>query len=546
MLRAAATCFAAVALGLGACESTSSGDDGYTASSSRTNHGFANSIGLEGGYLERAERPAPAPAARPAPVVRTGDCFYSPDAGADSSVVALAFPTGDPATSPLMLHQVMPSQVRRGAEFGYQYHVTNTSNGTLQNVAVVLESQDNLDVLSASPSPSTGAGGSTWIIGDLGPCETRVINLRARANNVGMAANCISATYNNLLCAATEVVDPSISIEKMATPLALRCDMIELTYTVCNTGSGEATGVMFRDQLPAGMTAADGSRTIERMIGTLAAGQCETVTVLAEVSRSGEFMSSATAMAEGDLTATSGSPRTVITQPVLQIVSECRDEQFLGRPATYTFTVSNTGDGVSENTMVQARYPATAEFRSASTGGTPMSGGASWSLGSLAPGESRTVSLELANSSASSLRVDATVNGDCADPAMADCTVLYKGIPAILLEVIDIDDPVEVGTQTTYVITVTNQGSAPDTNIRVVAVLPNSQAYVSDAGATTGRVNGQEIDFAPLPTLAPGARAEFRITIRALEEEDSRLSVEMTSDQFTRPIRETESTNLYR
>ena len=122
---------------------------------------------------------------------------------------------------------------------------------------------------------------------------------------------------------------------------------------------------------------------------------------------------------------------------------------------------------------------------------------------------------------------------------------VVTGIPAILLEVIDETDPVQVGDTTTYVITVTNQGSAPDTNIQIVCNLEPNQDHVSNAGATTGNVNGRTITFTPIPVLAPKAQATFRVTVRANAAGDTRFKVTMTSDELRRPVEETEATNLY-
>ena len=53
------------------------------------------------------------------------------------------------------------------------------------------------------------------------------------------------------------------------------------------------------------------------------------------------------------------------------------------------------------------------------------------------------------------------------------------------------------------------------------------------------------ITFNPVASLAPGAQASWDLVVRATGEADVRFAVEMTSDTFTRPVRETESTNLY-
>ena len=52
--------------------------------------------------------------------------------------------------------------------------------------------------------------------------------------------------------------------------------------------------------------------------------------------------------------------------------------------------------------------------------------------------------------------------------------------------------------------------------------------------------------FSPLASLAPKAKAEWRVVVRAADEGDVRFAVEMTSDELTSPVRETEATNLYR
>lgn len=529
-IRLAQASLTASALALVGCQTTQ-GDDGYTAGDDTTGPG----------------RLAPSNQASGAQPNDAGRYSYTPPAGPGMSVVGLPFPTGDEATSPLLLHQVMPAQVRRNAPFDYEYHITNTTGGVLQEVALILESRNNLDIISAQPTAQTTPNGAIWGMGDLQPGETRVVRVNARAQNLGNAANCVSVSYNNVLCAFVNVVEPGLTLAKAATPRSLSCDLIEVTYEVCNPGNGPTDGVVIRDTLPSGLTLADsGSTNVNIPVGRLEAGECQTHTVLLRAARTGTYSSIATASDDASLTADSTAPQTVVVAPALSITSECPDVRFLGRSATYNFTVTNNGDGPSADTVVRAPMPPAVEFRGASQGGELIGGVMTWSLGALAAGESRTVTLDLSSSQISRVPVTATVSGQCAGDARVTCETEFQGIPAILLEVVDLVDPVEVGNETTYVITVTNQGSAPDTNIRVVATLPASQTYVSDSGVTRGSAAGQTVTFAPVASLAPGEVIEWRMTIRANAPEDSRFAVELTSDRFNRPIRETESTNLYR
>jgi uncharacterized repeat protein (TIGR01451 family) len=110
---------------------------------------------------------------------------------------------------------------------------------------------------------------------------------------------------------------------------------------------------------------------------------------------------------------------------------------------------------------------------------------------------------------------------------------------------VDNPDPNEVGSELTYTITVLNQGSAVGTNIVVDCTLPPEEEYVSSTGPTKATVKGKRVTFARLSTLAPKAKAVFRVRVRGVAVGDVRFRVDLTSDQLKRPVMETESTHIY-
>ena len=118
-------------------------------------------------------------------------------------------------------------------------------------------------------------------------------------------------------------------------------------------------------------------------------------------------------------------------------------------------------------------------------------------------------------------------------------------IAALLLEAVDLSDPVRVGENVVYRITVTNQGSGPDTNIRVTAKLPNEEQYVSARGSTEATAEGQTVKFAPIAILAAGRSAQWEMTVAAKQAGDVRFEVQLESDSLSKPANETEPTRLY-
>jgi uncharacterized repeat protein (TIGR01451 family) len=461
-------------------------------------------------------------------------------------VNALAFPTGEVKSSAILLSTVFPSEVRAGQPYNYELHVTNLTSATLQSVVVSTSQASNLDVTASTPEGRKAAGGHVWDIGNLPPCETRVIKVTGRADATGVSSTCMSVSYNNLLCTAVKVTQPALAITKTAPAEVLICDVIPMTLEVRNTGTGVATGVKVTDSLPAGLKTTDGQQNVTADLGDIGPGQSKRVTINAKADRTGSFQNMGTASAAGNLTAQSNSTTTVVRSPKLEIACQAPERIFLGRDASFAFTVRNTGDAVSRDTVVSMPLPAGTTFVSATEAGVPSAAGLSWNVGALAPNASKTVSVTLRPSGIEVVRASATASGVCASPVTANCVTAVEGIPAVLLEVIDLVDPVEVGGQTTYVITATNQGSVALDNLAIIGTLPDGQEFVSASGATAGSAAGKTVTFGVLPALAPKAKAEWRIVIRASKEGDQRMEVTLSTKKFARPIEETESTNQYK
>jgi uncharacterized repeat protein (TIGR01451 family) len=230
--------------------------------------------------------------------------------------------------------------------------------------------------------------------------------------------------------------------------------------------------------------------------------------------------------------------------PIVEITKNCPSLRYLGRNATFEIVVTNRGDAAAKNVVVTDTVTGAIQFRSADNGGTQQGNNIVWRIGTLEAGQSRTLTATFACNTIGKVRNSAMVSY-CAE-ASADCEMDVKGIPAILLECVDDPDPIELGSNLTYTIEVTNQGSAVGTNIAINCTLPAEEEYVSSTGPTEAKVEGKSVKFAPLPSLAPKAKAVYKLTVKGVGEGDVRFKVEMISDQINRPVMETESTNIYK
>jgi uncharacterized repeat protein (TIGR01451 family) len=168
-----------------------------------------------------------------------------------------------------------------------------------------------------------------------------------------------------------------------------------------------------------------------------------------------------------------------------------------------------------------------------------------WALGTLQPGASRTVELRLQAQSVGEIVNQAEATADRGVRATAEARCQILGAAALLLEVVDLDDPIEVGTDTQYHVIVRNQGSVPATNVRVTATVPTELTIIRVQGPVDHRREEQRISYEPL-NMPPGSDTIFRITVRAAKPGEVRFRAALTADQLPAgPVLEEESTTIF-
>ncbi len=494
-------------------------------------------------------RAEPAPAEEPKreePRRVFGGCqTYSPAAGAGMNVSSMAFPTGSASTSAIMVHQVMPREVRVNKNFDYELHVTNLTEGTLQNVLVTLENTSNQTIVSSVPAASKTAVGNQWVIGDLAGCKTQVIKVTAKADKAGTSSDCITVTYNNAMCAATNVVEPALAITKSAPAEVLLCDPIVMKIEVKNTGSATLSNVRVKDNLPSGLTTTDNRSAIDENVGTLTPGQAKLITINTKAGKVGSYDNSATAMADGDITANSNKTTTVVKQPTLAIEAKCGANILMGRNTNCTFIVKNNGNAVAAGTVVSANIPAGTTFVSADSGGAAAGGKVNWNLGSLNAGESKTLIMTVRSSGAGEIKCEASASAACAQAVNASCVSQVQGSPDLGTLLTDTDGVVNTGVNHVYTYEVENQGQVDLTNTKVVVTLPEGMEFVSTTAPKPPTVEGRKLTFTGITgVLKPREKRAFTLTVKCSQAGEKLVVSETTCDQLKTPVRDDELTNF--
>ena len=463
----------------------------------------------------------------------------------DRTRFTMAYPTGDRNSSVLLVEKTVPNQVRLNQPFQYEIKVTNITDATLDDVRIREEVPQGLNITASQPERQGEGEQQGWEVGALKPKESRTIQVSAVAERQGQLPTCVLASYQPSLCAAVNVVNPQIEVTKRAPARVDICEDIVFEYSVTNIGSGSTEPVIVREQLPEGLTTQNGNNVIEMDAGVLREGQTKTGRVKIKAAKPGEYRGGAIATSAGGLRAETGETTTFITQPRLAVNIEAPEQEYVDRPIAYRVTVTNQGDAPARDAVAIVAVPGGTKVVNVGSDGRAQRNAVQWALGTLEPQASKTITFTLQAAEGSTLSTVARASAVCAPEVSDTAQTRIQTIPALVLETVDLADPVRVGENVVYRITVSNQGSGPDNNIRITAKLPPELQYVSARGTTEATAEGQSVRFAPVETLAPGRSATWELTAKGGQGGDVRFEVNLESEALTKPAYENEPTRLY-
>ena len=225
----------------------------------------------------------------------------------------------------------------------------------------------------------------------------------------------------------------------------------------------------------------------------------------------------------------------------------------LGSRAELTVKLANTSSESIDDVRVILTHDAALAPKEATTAAVQEGDTLNWQLETLRAGEG----------------VQLQVEFECSVPARRACvlvTVTGRNIPEeqaeICLEVVPVEgildiqiddrgDPVKVGEETEYRISVTNRGLQAARQIQLTAVVP-SRLRVLSARVLEGErqlnvdfnVQGQELVFDTIPSLAADGRLSFSVHAKALQAGDAEFCVQLTHDARVKPVEIREMTTI--
>src|SRR5262249_18388542 len=210
--------------------------------------------------------------------------------------------------------------------------------------------------------------------------------------------------------------------------------------------------------------------------------------------------------------------------------------------------LTNPGTATAKNIRVATRIPEGMEFVALSEDGTydPPTRTAGWAFTTLEPGAHRVLALKVRGAALGETAGVVIAQAEGGLTAKAELPIKIDGVPALAMEVVNVDDPAPVNSDTTYEIRVLNRGTCPCTGIQIVALMPEGMELREASAPAPYKVQGQQVQFAPLARRATRADLVYRLKVRSKVAGDVRFRVQLTCDQLQQPVFKEESSRFYK
>jgi uncharacterized repeat protein (TIGR01451 family) len=503
--------------------------------------------------------PLPLPAAPPGPdALTTPTPTPAPTSGAPTG------PAGLPprVSQSVTVEAVCPDSVVFGQEFRYDLLVRNSGNVAVQNVRVEDEIPTGVRYVGSDPPGELSGDKLVWSIGTLDAAGEKRIAVRVRPTAEGDIRSRATVSFATSVEAKTKVTRPRVAVSVTGPETSRAGEDAVFQIKVSNSGTGPAQQMVLQAVLSDGLFHQQGAK-LETRLANLPAGETKTLSLPLGAVKAGTQVCQVTVTAEGSSDATAKASVNVV-EPLLRVAQSGPAKCLVRAEPTYEITLSNPGTCATDAITVHAVLPDGFEYVQSSDAGaySAANRAISWKLSALPAGGTKAVALKLRAASAGDvvLRTVAyagqepaavPAGGAPAKPgrvleAKAETAVKAEGVPAVRFEVVDLDDPVEVGKEAVYEVRVTNQGTGACTNVQLMAALADGTTFTGSNGPTQIKAQGQTLVFDPIPNLPVKGEMVYRVRVRGNAPGDLRLRVQLTCDQVRTPVVKEESTRFYK
>jgi uncharacterized repeat protein (TIGR01451 family) len=477
-----------------------------------------------------------------------------PDAASpDTPTNAPAGTSSNRVAPGVTIETIVPEAVPLGKDVSYEIVVRNSGPVAVSGVRVEEELPPGAKYIGGEPLAEPTSTTLRWSFGELAVGAEKRVKVTVKPIGEGDFKTSPHMTYTAATTSTVKITRPKLTASVTGPQSVLINEEASFIIQVKNEGTGPATKVKIHVALPAGLRhpqQRDGS-PVEAELPILAPGEMKSVTLKTMAIQQGPHACELTVVADS-CSAVTAKATTIVQKPMLEARLVSPGKAMVRGEPTFSLEVSNPGNATTPNVQAAASFPEGLEFVSASDSGNyePGSRTVTWNLGPQAAGAKKALTFKLRAGVAGKIEVRAVAAApikveDKPLDARTSTVLQVDGVPAVAFEVVNVDNPAEVGKEVTYEIRILNQGTCALTNVKLAAALSDGLTVTSITGPTKHTATGQSIGFEPIPRLAVKADVVIRVKAKGTQAGDLRCKVQLYCDQLKQPVFKEESTNFF-
>jgi uncharacterized repeat protein (TIGR01451 family) len=455
---------------------------------------------------------------------------------------------------------VAPESANLAQPLTQEIVVRNLGKSAVHQVRVEQELPAGVRYLGGEPRAETTNDRLAWRVGTIEATSEKRITVKLQPSTEGELNTKSTVSFATTCAAVTRLTRPKLTVAITGPASALVGETAAFQIKLTNAGTGPIEKLLLRDKLPAGLQHPQGEM-LEAEIAGLAPGEARIVTLKTTCAKVGNYVHEIQAFADGaaaDIQPTGGvrnpdlesvaRTEIKIVEPGLQVKLGGPKTCLIKCEGVLLIDVTNPGTASAKNITITTRVPDGMEFVAMSDEGRfdPATKTATWGFTTLEPAANRVLTLKVRGTALGDVGFAALARADGGLNAKSELPVHIDGVPALGLEIVNVDDPAQVGADATYEVRVVNRGTCPCTGIQIVAIMPEGMELREAAAPASYKLQGQQVQFAPYPKLATKADLVYKIKCRSKVPGDVRFRVQLTCDQLQQPVLKEESSRFYK
>lgn len=440
-----------------------------------------------------------------------------------------------------------PAEVQVGLPATITLLVRNVGNATAFDVRVYDSVPKGTKLTRTNPeAKSDGQGNLVWELGQFKAGAEQVLTMEIVPETEGELGSVASVQFAAQASVRTMSTLPKLHVKQTSASTVLGGDSEVIKIEVVNHGTGTARNVRLEAEIPSNMRHASGSTALDTDGIDLAPGDSFQMELELTAITAGAAKCHIRAVSDNAAPFESVASIDVI-QPKLELGIEGPRLRYLERQATYKVQVQNTGNAMAKGIRLVVYLPRGLQFNSAANDGTyfPEQHSVEWYLEELNAGRSATTELTVlpVQEGEFVLRMHGTAVRVRADAI--DKKVQIEGQSELFFSVADSNDPIERDGLTTYIVTVSNSGARPDSDVSLIVELPEGASVEQVHAPVDYRVEGRTVVFAPIANLQPRDQQTYRLSVRHTREGVLVTRAQIKSRNRPVAVSKEESTEVY-